>query len=360
MKYFGVDDVGLAPEQVIHHAIDRLLIAGNDARGQHHRVALLDFGVLVIVDRGSRQGGHRLALGSADQYAYFLGGIVFHLAGMNQQPFGNLDIAQIFGDLGGTVHGTPDKCYFSAVLPGQFDGELEAMNRRRKAGDEQPAFGAGENLVKLAPHRPLARGVSLALDVGRVLEQSEHAFFAVFGKGVEIEQPVVGRGGIDLEIPGVNDDAERGLYRQSHAIDQAVRDLDGVDGEGPDLEALPGDNFMEAGGVEQPVLLELVLHIGEGKLRAPDGNVQFGQDPGQRSDVILVPVGENDAAHPVPVLGQVADVGNNDVHAEEFGLREHQSGVDDDDVLAPAHGHAVHPELAQAAQGYDLQFSSRH
>ena len=34
--------------------------------------------------------------------------------------------------------------------------------------------------------------------------------------------------------------------------------------------------------------------------------------------------------------------------------------VDDDDIVTPTHGHAVHSELAQAAEGYDVQFSSWH
>ncbi len=44
----------------------------------------------------------------------------------------------------------------------------------------------------------------------------------------------------------------------------------------------------------------------------------------------------------------------------KFGFGEHQAGVDDDDVIAPAHGHAVHSELAQAAERYNVQFSSWH
>ena len=48
----------------------------------------------------------------------------------------------------------------------------------------------------------------------------------------------------------------------------------------------------------------------------------------------------------VTVLDEVGDVGNDDVDAQEFSFGEHQSGVDDDNVIAPTDGHAVHPELA--------------
>ncbi len=76
--------------------------------------------------------------------------------------------------------------------------------------------------------------------------------------------------------------------------------------------------------------------------------------------MIFVTVSENDSADTLTVLDEVRNVGNDDVHAEELGFGEHQSGVDDDDVVAPAHGHAVHTELAQTSEGNDLQFSSGH
>jgi hypothetical protein len=124
------------------------------------------------------------------------------------------------------------------------------------------------------------------------------------------------------------------------------------------LEALSRTNFMQVGVVEKLMLVELVLDIGERKLGAPDGNVQFAENPGQGSDVIFVPVGENDAAHHFAILKQVRNVGDNDVDAQQLGFGEHESGIDNDDVIAIADGHAVHAELAHAAQRNDMQFSS--
>ena len=82
----------------------------------------------------------------------------------------------------------------------------------------------GENFVELAADGALAGRVSLALDVGGILKEREDAFFAVFGEGVQIEKLVVGGSGIDFEIAGVNDYAERRVDGERDAIDQAVRD----------------------------------------------------------------------------------------------------------------------------------------
>ena len=117
---------------------------------------------------------------------------------------------------------------------------------------------------------------------------------------------------------------------------------------------------MQVGIIQQVMLVELVFDVGQRELSAPDRHIQLGKNPRQRADVVFMAVGQDNRAHLLAVFDQVRDVGNNDVHAQQFGFGEHQAGVDDDNVIAPAHGHAVHSELAQTAQGHDMQLSSWH
>src|SRR5438067_8383839 len=118
------------------------------------------------------------------------------------------------------------------------------MNRRRKTRDEDAALGAGNDFLELAAHGALAGRVSGALHVGAILKQRQYAFFAVLGEGVQIEEPIVGRCGIYVEIAGVDDDSNRGVNGESDAIHQTVSDLDGMNGERPDAKALAADNGM--------------------------------------------------------------------------------------------------------------------
>ena len=71
-------------------------------------------------------------------------------------------------------------------------------------------------------------------------------------------------------------------------------------------------------------------------------------------------VGEDDGADMLLVFNEIGDIGNNDIDAEQFRLGKHHPGIDHDNVVFPAHGEAVHAELAQAAQGNDLQFFGLH
>jgi hypothetical protein len=139
-----------------------------------------------------------------------------------------------------------------------------------------------------------------------------------------------------------------------------MRDLDRANSKGPNLETLTRADLAQIGVVQQTVLIKLIFDVGQSEFRAPNRHVQLAQDPGQATDVVFVTVRENDAFYPLAVLGQVGNIRDNNIDAQQFGFGKHQAAVDDDDIVTPAYGHAVHPELAQAAEGYDVQFSSWH
>jgi hypothetical protein len=149
----------------------------------------------------------------------------------------------------------------------------------------------------------------------------------------------------------VDDDADGGVDGERDAVDQRVRDADGHDAEGAEGEAAAGEHLDELGVVEQAVLVELAFDVGEGELGAVDRDVELGEDPGQAADVVFVAVGEDDGADFLAVLSEIADVGDDDVDAEELFFGEHQAGIDDDNVVFIAEGQAVHAELAESAEG---------
>jgi hypothetical protein len=145
----------------------------------------------------------------------------------------------------------------------------------------------------------------------------------------------------------VHDHANRSLDGQRDAIDQAVRDTNGLDGKGAQVELLPRRNLDQLCGFEQPVLFELALNVGKGELGSVDRHLQFTQNPGQATDVILVAVGQDDGADMLAIFDQVGDIGDDNIHPQQFGLGKHETGIDDDDVICPAKRQAVHSEFAQ-------------
>ena len=97
----------------------------------------------------------------------------------------------------------------------------------------------------------------------------------------------------------------------------------GFDRERPKGELVLRLDLDEFDFVEQLVLVELAFDIGQGELRAVDRNFEFGENPGQAADMILMAVRQDDAANAGFVLNKVSDVGDYDIDTQQFRFREH-------------------------------------
>ena len=221
-------------------------------------------------------------------------------------------------------------------------------------------FACAKISSSLRAHRAFAGRIAAAVDVGGVLQQGKHTLLAQFSKRVQVERLVIRRRQIDLEVARMQDDSDRRMDRQRHAIHQRVGHADRHDGEGSQRNAAAGNHLDQVGIIEQIVLFELALRQGQRELGSVDGNIQLGEDPRQAADVVFMPMGQKDRADLVAVFRQVTDVGNNNINAQQLFFRKHQAGVDDNNVILPADGHAVHTELAEATQRNQLQFILCH
>ncbi len=101
------------------------------------------------------------------------------------------------------------------------------------------------------------------------------------------------------------------------------------------------------------VLLELRLDERQRQRRSVDRAIEVRQHVRHRADVILVPVRQHERRE--PVLLQLPQVRNDQIDAEQLGLREHDSGVDQDGRVAAGDDHHVHAELAKPAERDQLE-----
>ena len=76
--------------------------------------------------------------------------------------------------------------------------------------------------------------------------------------------------------------------------------------------------------------------------------------------MVFVAVGEDDGPDMIAIFQQIGDIGDDDVNAQQLGFRKHEAGVNHDDVVAPAKGHAVHAELTESAERDDVQLACGH
>ena len=100
------------------------------------------------------------------------------------------------------------------------------------------------------------------------------------------------------------------------------------------------------------MLLELRPDERQRERRSVDLSVEERHQVRHAADVILVTVRQHQRGH-APVL-QIRQILDDQVHARQLGPGEHATGVDDDGGLAARDGQHVQAELAEAAQGHDL------
>ena len=104
----------------------------------------------------------------------------------------------------------------------------------------------------------------------------------------------------------------------------------------------------------QAVLVELRLDQAErepGRDHLP--HLDLAEHVGQCTDVVLVPMGEDDGAHG-PVV-EIGEVGQHEIHAEVLVSRERKPCIDEDPLLAELVDRHVLADLAEAAQRDDAQ-----
>jgi HD-GYP domain-containing protein (c-di-GMP phosphodiesterase class II) len=153
----------------------------------------------------------------------------------------------------------------------------------------------------------------------------------------------------------VEDSAAGRLEQDRDRVGDRVRDAHELDVERAQLDG----RFLRVGlpqlrGAQQPVLVQLRLDEPERQPRRPHLlHARLPQDEREGTDVVLVPVGEQDRANRPLELGQVREVGQDQVDAEVLVTREREARVDDDRfTVGLVDGHVL-ADLAQAAQRDD-------
>ena len=342
-----VDHLGAAAGQVVDHAADRPLVAGNRSRGQHHRVVGADLHVPVVVDRDARQGRHRLALRAGREAEDVLCRIVADFRVADLDAGRNPQVAEPLRDLGVAHHPAPDERDLAIELRREIHEDLHPVDAGREGGDDQLAGRAREDFLERVNHLALGSGEAAPIDVRAVGEQREHALAAELREAMHVEVLAVERCLVDLEIAGVHDDARGRVDRERDAVGDAVRDANELD-----LERSDGDAVVRTHGDElasfDAVLLELRLDHGQRQRRPVDRSVDERQHVRHAADVILVAVRQHERRG-APFLLQVREIRNDPIHAQQLRVREHHARVDDDGRLTPGEREHVHPELAESA-----------
>ena len=107
------------------------------------------------------------------------------------------------------------------------------------------------------------------------------------------------------------------------------------------------------------MLIQLTFRQTQSEVRRVNWNVDLLQHIWQRAEVIFVAVRENDRRDVLLVLLENVEIRNADVDAIDTLFGEAHARIEDEHLVAVTHQRAVHPELADTAEGNNFE-DARH
>ena len=350
-----VNDLCTQQQQTVDDFGHALLVAGNGICRNDNEVAGAHAHLTVAAGCHTGKGTQGFALAAGGNEHYLLRRILVQLIHADEGALRDVHIAQLLRHGGVVHHAAAAECHLAAILHGQIDDLLHAVDVGSKGGNDDPLVaGTGEQIAHACSHLLLGGGKARALGVGGIAQQGQHAALTVLGQCGQVGDAAGQRSVIDLEVAGLDDGASRAVDGKGHRIRDGVVHMDGLNGKAAQLDLLSGGDLHELGPACQTELLQLVADQAAGQAGAIDGQVKFLQQIRDAADVVFVAVGDEQALNLILVLHHKGEVRDDHIHAVHVAVREHKAAVHDDHVaVALVHGHVL-AHFAQTTQRVDV------
>ena len=211
-------------------------------------------------------------------------------------------------------------------------------------------------LSRTSASDPEVPGVRTLVEVA---DHGEHALVAERLQLVGHRERADQRRRVELPIPGVQDVAEGGAQRERMAFGDRMGHAQQAAVERADPNALAGLDDMNRHALEIDVL-ELAAQEGGGEARAPDRAAQPLPEVGDGAKVILMGVGQDQAAEILAPLGDEARVGQDDLDPRQGLVGEADAQIDHQPLAVEAVEVEVQAELPGAPKGREQKLSIGH
>ena len=347
------DDPDARGHERVDDLADRLFIAGNGARRKDDGVAGGEFRGRMLVLRHAGERRARLALAAGGERQYLVARQALERVHAQERRHA-VEHPALAGDSDDALYRSPKDQDVPA-------GGEAGLGRGAKAGDvgsegghDHPAPRLADQPGKRLGDVTLRRALAFAQDVGRIADERQHALVAE-----RLEARLVGwraddRRWVDLPVGGVENEAGGSSDRQRRAFGDGMGDRDELDDERADGDfiALGDDPQRNLGRAR----LAEPARLGESgrKARHIDGRAKVRPKFGERADVVLVRMGDDDADQILLRLLDETEVRHDEIDARQVLTGEGDAEIDHQPLArvfgAVAVQGAIHADLAQAAE----------
>ena len=221
-----VDDLRALVEQLVDHAADGGLVAGDGRGGDDDPVARVHLDLLMLGKGHAVQGGHGLALAAGGDDDHLVARQLVELLDIHHHVVRDIHIAQHLGHAQDVLHAAPGDADLAAVLHRHVDDLLQAVDVGGEGGDDDALVAALEELVEARADLALGVGVAGLFHIGGVAHQRENALVAQLAQAHQIHHAAGDRRHVDLEVAGVDDGADGRGDGQGHRVGDRVVHMD--------------------------------------------------------------------------------------------------------------------------------------
>ena len=211
--------------QAVDDAVDRVLVAGDEARRQDDGVALPHLDLVLEVGH-AREHRHRLALRPGAHVDDAVVGKIERLAQVHEHAVRDLEVPEVGGDAHVAHHAATHEGDPTAVGGRRIQHLLHPVHVAGEAGDDDATRGLGDDALEHRADVALERGESGDVGVGRVGHEQVDTLFAEPRERAQVGDAVVERELVHLEVAGVQHQAGGGADRDGERVGNGVVDGD--------------------------------------------------------------------------------------------------------------------------------------
>ena len=265
-----------------------------------------------------------------------------------------LQIADLARGLDHAAHRAADRAGLAAERAGDLDRGIQAGDVGGEGGQHHPGGLLADQPHQAVAHLGLGAGGAGRQDIGRIRDHGQHALPA---ERLELVDRAVGadqRRRIELPVAGVQDVAERRADGERVRFGDRMGDLDQAAVEAADHEALARRHDVDRHALEV-VLLELAPQHRGRERGAEDRAAQAVPEIGDRPEVVLVRMGQDQAVQIATPGRDEARIRQDDVDARQGLVGEADAEVDHQPLPVEAVQVQVQPDLAGAAKRQEHQ-----
>ena len=354
------DDFDTLRDQAIDDAADRLLVAGNGARGEDHAVTLVQRDLRMVVIDDARQRSAGLTLASRAQRQH----LVRWKMTVKISPAETLHAVEMTGfagDLHHALHGAADDDHFTAGGLGGVRDRFQARDVGGESRDGDAALGGLHQLHDGGGDLGLRGRAPFPHRIGGIADQRQHAGIAQLAQTPLVGRHADDRRRVDLPVTGVQHGADRSLDRQRVGFRNRMGNRNEFDIERAEIDPAARWHHRDRDFRRIALRRQFGLEQCRAELGRVDLALQLGPEIYDGTEMVLMGVRQHQPHQVLALFYQEADVRHDQVDARQvFLVAKGHAEIDREPgplvaVTEPV-DRQVHADLADAAERRKGQF----